>query len=274
MKMEFDKFSGAKNIFLIGEKQNLTEDSLKKITKKICDPFDGFFADGAVFMETLGPNEFKWHFYNSDGSSAEMCGNAVRCAHRFIKNKNPQADTVTIHTLSGKIISRFQNDLFYVQMTKPSPQRVQDLSFGIFDPPFELIEFKSVASTEAYFVDTGVPHLVIEIHRWEEALKLKEMWLFLRKHRHFSKGTNVTLVQIQSPNSVKAISFERGVDDFTQACGTGAVAAALYVESKTNQKQITVTMPGGSLSVDTSKESPILSGQAITVGHVIIELEG
>tara|TARA_B110001454_G_scaffold219198_1_gene251484 strand:- start:55232 stop:56068 length:837 start_codon:yes stop_codon:yes gene_type:complete len=272
MKMEFEKISGAKNIFLFTQKTALNAEAQQRLIKKVCDPYEGFFADGVVFMEQLNGSEFKWHFFNSDGSSAEMCGNAARCAHKFIQLKYGNLESVSIQTLSGKITSTFKNNLFHVQMTTPNRTSELKMDVSFFESEVDFTAFKKVASADVYFADTGVPHLVIPVSQWDEALKLKATWLFLRKHKHFEKGTNVTLVQNQNDGSTKAISFERGVDDFTQACGTGATAAALYVKHKENKKLVTIAMPGGQLRVDLNQDSPVLIGEAVDIGQVIVNI--
>ncbi|MBL7544567.1 MAG: diaminopimelate epimerase [Bdellovibrionaceae bacterium] len=274
MKIDFEKFSGAKNIFLIREKLNLSTDQLGSLTKKICDPYEGFFADGAVFLESLAPGEFKWHFFNSDGSGAEMCGNATRCAHAFVLKKISSAMTkISIQTGAGTITSESKNDFFHVQMSEPRQKLNLELTTAFFKSANDFEDFKKVASTSAYFVDTGVPHLVIVVNDWESALKLKSLWMFLRQHKFFVKGTNVTLIQPGKQAPTKAISFERGVDDFTQACGTGATAAALYVCDKLAQKNVTVVMPGGQLQVDFNGKTPTLIGSADYIGQVTTEFK-
>jgi len=272
MKIEFEKISGAKNIFLFTKKLSLDLETQLKLIKKVCDPYEGFFADGVVFMEQLKDSEFKWYFFNSDGSGAEMCGNAARCAHKFIQMKYASLDSVSIQTLSGKVTSTFKNDHFYVNMTVPSRASELLLGASFFESELDFAAFKKAASTSAYFADTGVPHLIIPVSNWDEALKLKATWLFLRKHKHFEKGTNVTLVQVQKDGTTKAISFERGVDNFTQACGTGATAAALYIKHKENKKLVTIVMPGGTLKVDLNQDSPVLIGEAVDIGQVIVNI--
>lgn len=270
MKIEFEKISGAKNTFLLAKKIDLAPDEQLKLVKKICDPYEGFFADGVVFLEQIKDSEFKWHFFNSDGSSAEMCGNAVRCAHKYIQLKYGVFHSVIIHTLSGQVTSVFKNNLFHVQMPLPDRQSELMLDESFFDSELSFVAFKKVASPNVCFIDTGVPHLVIPVGDWENALKLKSTWLFIRKHKHFENGTNVTLVQTVKDGTVKAISFERGVDDFTQACGTGATAAAIYLKNNENRKLVTIVMPGGRLKVDLSHEFPVLIGEAIDIGQVIV----
>jgi diaminopimelate epimerase len=272
MKMEFTKFSGAKNLFLIAKKTELSTINLEKLVKTLCDPYEGFFADGIVFVENISGTEFKWYFYNSDGSSAEMCGNAARCAHSFIKSNFPGAmDSISLQTLSGKIYSKFKEGFFHVQMTPPKSKTDINLDAKFFDSGLDFETFKDIADPQALFVDTGVPHLVITISNWEKAMRQLPMWLFLRKHPYFAKGTNVTLTQKQKDGTIKAVTFERGVDGFTQACGTGATAAAIYIYQKEKTKLVSISMPGGNLKIDLTNESPILIGQADAIGQVIID---
>ncbi len=276
MKTEFHKISGAKNIFLVRDKLAFKPQSVPELVKKICDPFEGFCADGVVFVEpvNISKAEFTWDFYNSDGSGAEMCGNAVRCVHSYIiKKYQPKSATISIVTGSGLVISSYKDDFYFVQM--PIPKEASDLylTSEFFNQSSLFREFENVSHGKAYFVDTGVPHLVITVHDWERALSLSPVWLFLRNHSYFKKGTNVTLVQSQKNGSAVAVSFERGVDDFTQACGTGAVAAALFVGHNENIKSITITMPGGELKVNLAESHPILIGQAVEIGQVIVDLK-
>ena len=270
MKVEFEKISGAKNIFLFSKKTEMSAADQIELVKKICDPYEGFYADGVVFIEHLSGADYKWYFYNSDGSSAEMCGNAVRCAHRFIQSKFSGGEMVSIQTLSGKVTSVYKDQKFHVQMTTPKEQNELKLNSSFFKSESDFEVFKTVALVDSYFVDTGVPHLVIPVTDWAAAQTLKTVWLYLRNHSHFAKGTNVTLVQNQNDGVTKAISFERGVDDFTQACGTGATAAAMYIKHRENKKMVTVAMPGGLLKVDLTQDNPILIGDAVDIGQVII----
>lgn len=277
MKTEFQKISGAKNIFLVREKlanrESLNTEDVVAIVTKVCDPFEGFCADGVVFVEPKSETEYNWEFYNSDGSSAEMCGNAVRCTHRFIqKHFSPKSETIAINTLSGKVTSTFKEGLYSVQMPVPKDKNELFLTSEFFNNASLFRDFENVSNGAAYFVDTGVPHLVIGVEDWEAALELLPVWSFLRHHHYFKKGTNVTLVQSQKFGSALAASFERGVDDFTQACGTGAVAAAIYIQQIEKLKKITIMMPGGDLIVDLSGSAPILIGQTVDVGQVIVDL--
>lgn len=274
MELKFQKISGAKNTFLIRGPLEHKPQSMASFVKKICDPFDGFCADGVVFVEPLSDAEYRWDFYNSDGSSAEMCGNAIRCAHEYIQQKFfPKTKAIMMNTVSGKVMSTYKDGFFYVQMPLPKEKNELFLTSEFFNNASLFREFENVSNGNAYFVDTGVPHLVIAIQEWAKALEQRAVWQFLRNHDYFRKGTNVTLVQSQKNGNALAITFERGVDDFTQACGTGAVAAAIYLSVLENLKIISLAMPGGNLRVDLTGSEPILIGQVIDVGHVIVEIK-
>lgn len=272
--MVLEKYSGAKNVFLICESAKLDEPALKRLAKQVCDPYRGFFADGAVFVEPLGGNNFKWNFFNSDGSSAEMCGNAVRCVHAFIKKKvSSDLNSISLQTLSGTVFSEFKEDSFHVRLNPPSKTNDLVLAREFFSSNESYGEFGSAASYEVFFADTGVPHVVVPVNNWDKAIGLTSTWLFIRNHPYFSKGTNVTLVQSQANGTAKAISFERGVDNFTQACGTGAVAAGIFIGKSEKLKFVSILMPGGDLKVDLTSASPILIGQAQYVGSVTTEFK-
>lgn len=274
MKLDLTKYSGAKNVFLIRNKPDWSVEKMKTFTQSICDPYSGFFADGAVFLEQLKDSEFKWHFYNSDGSSAEMCGNAVRCVHAYIKDHiSDKMNVVTIQTLSGKITSEFKSGQYHVKMNPPVGLTELSITKSYFSNDEDSAAFDRVALADAVFVDTGVPHLVVNVKDWDHAMTKSAIWFYLRNHKQFSKGTNVTLVQSQKNGEVRAITFERGVDNFTQACGTGAVAAAIAIGKKENRKLINISMPGGKLIVDLNFESPILIGSASEVGSVSVEVK-
>lgn len=252
MKIRSQLISGAGNTFHITmtENDSLTAAAMKSIAREIChrQPADGFIflkGDAAGFY---GEN-FKWSFYNNDGSDAEMCGNATRCVGLYIKNflKSP-LDKWQLQTVAGNITIRFVEDEIY-KITMTAIQ-----------------EYKSALG---FFCDTGVPHLVIESAEIATVIEQKENARKLRNHADFlPRGTNVTYVQLGSDEKkAKAVSYERGVEDFTAACGTGAVAAAFYNLTKRGVKQTQVEMPGGTLMMDLSDLSkPEMTGPAVLLG--------
>lgn len=213
-------------------------------------------ADGIIFLEKKNEAEFTWQFFNNDGSFAEMCGNATRCVGFYIKN-----------VLKGNLQK-------FILQTIAGPIQVEALSssqFKVTMTPFKLLQ------TEPYFFcNTGVPHIVIPVSSIEDARSNKSKWSELRHSSLFGdRGTNVTLiVPSDKKDHMKAISFERGVEDFTMACGTGAAAVALYNLVQNKIDQTSIEMPGGTIKMDLSDEKhPQMSGGAELLGEFNYEIE-
>lgn len=195
---------------------------------------------------------YDWEFFNSDGSIAEMCGNASRCVGSLVweKTLNKELKIVKVNSKAGPfLVKKLSKQLFTTEMPKPV-QFIKKLSFG-------------------FFVDSGVPHLVVKSKPDADlALKLRS------DKTEFPQGTNVTFIEFDkdlnhsNSKKINAVTFERGVDDFTQACGTGACAAAfVYLKEYNhvlNDLNVDVQMPGGILQVqfDSLQSAPNLTGEA------------
>lgn len=244
--------SGAGNTFHIF--YGLDHMSSADLVKKICQQNP---ADGVVFLKTEDENQstYSWDFYNNDGSLAEMCGNATRCVGYYVEHILARRETkMNLKTTAGLIqIQRLGHDQYQVWMTQPT-----------------------ITSHEKLFVcNTGVPHVVIEISQKDSFDQHKAEARALRKSSEFPQGTNVTLVQLTSDeNKIKAVSFERGVEDFTLACGTGAVAAALYMNVRYKKNKMNIEMPGGTLAVDTTNRlQPLMTGPAQHLKDCVYEFK-
>lgn len=244
--MEFFKLSGAGNdfIFLIEDSENfkkfssvLAQKELRReMAISLCKRDHNVGADGLVFLKNLSADRFQWDFYNADGSDAEMCGNAARCAGRLIFDRGLAEKTISLKTLAGEIICRDGED---ISVTMPPATRPEAKSFKI--------EGQEIAGT---FVNTGVPHFVLDPRQllsepvnfdkiYSGALSMSRL---LRNHIAFgSEGTNVTWAW--KSTKCFAVTFERGVEAFTKACGTGAVATGVVLQESH------VQMPGGELKV-------------------------
>lgn len=235
--------SGAGNTFIIFDliKNKLFVSNRSEMAKKICSSITGVGADGFVFIEKLKDFDFEWDFYNNDGSKAEACGNASRCVVKYFSDQY-QKTQIRFKTAAGVIQGEISNSVVSVQM----PQ----------------IQFSK--KENEIIINSGVPHLMIETHEIENLNNLKKSALQNRYPQSLNdKGANVTFVQIFE-DQIKSVTFERGVEDFTQACGTGAVAAAAYVYNIQNKSKSNydVQVPGGWLNIDFTKNQPILSGPA------------
>ncbi|HWU44693.1 MAG TPA: diaminopimelate epimerase [Bdellovibrio sp.] len=263
------KMSGAGNTFALidARKSSPWVDQEKKLegsradfAKKICDKVFGIATDGLLFIEDgAGGYDFHWDFYNSDGSTAEMCGNAARCATRFCHEVlSLSSNQVRFKTGAGIVSAKILEDgRICVRMPEAS----------ILNPKIELKTHSS--STETFsLVNTGVPHLVQKIHDMKTVGQLKEMARECRSHKDLGPaGANVTLYSGER-EKISAVTFERGVEDYTLACGTGAVAAAVVHSSQSGLKNIEVQMPGGAMTVQFVAEDshPLMTGEAIFIG--------
>ncbi len=256
MKISTHLISGAGNTFHIMNSnqnrqiENLSVEQKKKMTREICREKK---ADGFIFLSKK--TEYHWSFYNNDGSDAEMCGNATRCVGYYIKNvmQDPGSQW-PLKTTAGPItISCLSKETYQISMT----------------PIITLI------SKHGFFFDTGVPHLIQEIDIFENFIQQKDSAAQLRFHADFQpRGTNVTYVHfLKDLDQLQAVSYERGVENFTNACGTGAMAAAMFNLIKRGSVKTTVEMPGGTLMMDlTDIQKPQMTGPAVSLGKFDYEV--
>ncbi len=275
LPVQLTKMSGAGNTFILVDAsssnawKNFEEGSAlsrSELAQKICGPIFGLSTDGLLILEKAATGlDYSWDFYNSDGSMAEMCGNAARCAARFC----------------FEVIEKKQRRHFRF-MTKAGLIQADILANNgvrVHMPPVDLhipeIKLPLQASEESFFLtNTGVPHLVQKVHAISLAQQLKEMAREARSHPRLQpQGANVTFYAVENKSQINAITFERGVEDFTLACGTGAVAAGLvhalstYPDAK--ESLIEVMMPGGPLKVIfiSGQSRPFLEGPALFIGN-------
>jgi diaminopimelate epimerase len=178
-----------------------------------------------------GKADWAWDFYNSDGSTGEMCGNGARCFARFVQRQTGLNGDFTFETGAGVISAQFQGERVTVSLTTPANLRIGDQL--------------SLASGPAtiHSINTGVPHAVLYVENADQAMVL-ELGPEIRRHADFGpRGTNVNFVQVTGPNEIRVRTFERGVEGETLACGTGVTASALVssrVHGFTSPVRVTV----------------------------------
>lgn len=251
------KVNGADNTFLISLEKapfaGFSESKRSLWIRRVCSLRHGFGVDGILFLSKRSSTRFAWEFFNSDGSVAEMCGNAARCVGAIIDPA--KGEQVHLETLSGEILIR-RDELGLLQVgMRPVQVLKEELSISL-----------SGETWKGQLLDTGVPHFVLP---WDhEGPPSLDVSATLRRHLAMGpRGANVTWL-LPSESETAAVTFERGVEDFTPACGTGAVAAAAVVSAGAGGFW-TVRMPGGVLGVDLGGEVPWLSGPVEIVGEVI-----
>lgn len=205
-----------------------------------------FGVDGALFLSpTTFPQEFDWDFFNSDGSPAEMCGNAARCAGAFVDECFGSIVEAKFRTPAGIVTVRKQDNAWFAEL---SVARVLDS---------RLVLNLGGATFTGCWIDTGVPHFVIEVRSLDEISA--STCGGLRRHPSLgAPGANITLMKRTSATEAEAVTFERGVENFTASCGTGAVAVGWCLTAGRGSAQI--RMPGGRLSVNFDGVRPLLGG--------------
>lgn len=218
-----------------------------ELTRHICAATG---LDGAVFLAGTG-SDFEWDFYNSDGSDAEMCGNAARCVGEYVHRERKDGTfPLSLKTKAGVVVvDRDGDDDYVVEMPPLTGER--EMSLVVHRVPRDVL-----------FVSTGVPHIVMTSDHFE---KTRDLCRELRSHPDLGPaGANVTLVRPDG-DVLQAVTFERGVENFTAACGTGAVAASVWNRRKNGAQVSVIEMPGGPLRVDLTGARPRLAGPAAVI---------
>ena len=251
--MEFHKMNGAGNDFII--LNNLTEhipwDRFPAIARTLCHRHLSIGADGLMVVEkATGDCDFRMLFYNSDGSEGEMCGNGARCICRYGYEMGLSGEVQRVESPSGTVTGRRIDGRNYrVRLTDPT---VIDL-----DRTLE-VEGASYPCAYVELGTPGLPHLVVEIKDLEHKTMddLRRLGAALRSHPALPKGANVNFYQITGPDEVLELTFERGVEDFTYACGTGtgSMVLALTLRGLVSGEDVKVKVPGGLLRITVDRD--------------------
>jgi len=215
------KMSGSGNDFVcIDNRTGQVEAHLREMTvvefvRALCTPHVSLGADGVILIEPSSTVDFSWRFFNADGSEAEMCGNGGRCAARFAYLKGIAAAEMSFETRAGVIDAYVRGD--HVKIRLPLPHGWQ---WSLAIPLDDRI-------VTGHFANTGVPHVVVFTDD-VAACDVVNLGRAIRYHELFSPaGTNVDFVTMVDAHHLRVRTYERGVENETLACGTGAVASAL-----------------------------------------------
>jgi diaminopimelate epimerase len=215
----FVKMSGAGNDFIVVDNRSLSVNLAREQIANLCHRHFGIGADGLLAAEPPDQPEtdFRMRYYNADGGEAEMCGNGARCFARFVETW-PRQDKARVRflTQAGIIVGEYVDHEVRVNLTPPTDLKLnRKADFGWGE-----VEFHSV--------NTGVPHVVIEVPDVEVA-EVLALGRAVRHSKLFERGTNVNFVQVADDGSLVVRTYERGVEGETLACGTGVTAAALVM---------------------------------------------
>lgn len=250
--MECWHMSGAGNDFMVIDARGKQLD-FARLAAELCARTH---ADGFMAVDNSETADFKLHFYNSDGSRGEMCGNGSRCVCRFAYDKGIAGESMVVETDAGPVPGwRLAEEQYRVKLNNPG---VLDLG----------------RREDAAYVELGcpgVPHAVVEVPglAWDRAEDLRSRAVALRHDIAFPKGANVNFYTWLGPDTVRVMTYERGVEDYTLACGTGcgSTAVTLWAQGKLPGGRLTAENKGGTLVLtvggrDGQVETLLLEGPA------------
>lgn len=215
--IEFFKMSGSGNDFILIDNrgQALNVGNLIEFVRTVCERKVSVGADGLILIENSDHADFRWRFFNADGSEVDMCGNGGRCAARFACIKGIAGAKLSFETRAGIVDAEVRGEIVKLRLTDPHSIQV-DFSIRIDERPYEVS-----------FINTGVPHVVHYVNDLDR-FDVFSIGRAIRYHTDFQPGgTNANFLKIIDGHTMRVRTYERGVEDETLACGTGAVASAL-----------------------------------------------
>lgn len=235
MNLRFNKYQGAGNDFIIIDSARQGIRELKKNSvKMLCDRRFGIGADGVIILLPHKIHDFEMKYYNADGMLGSMCGNGGRCAVKAAAKSR---------YFKGNKTRFIAYDGFHKAILKKNG--LVSLSMN------EVKEIKR--DGEDYVLDTGSPHYVVVEDNLDTDYCRKMGSAIRHSHTYAEKGINVNFLRVDKDNKISIVTYERGVEDITLACGTGATASALVWarlhHKKAGDYHIQVHNPGGDLGV-------------------------
>lgn len=244
--------NGAGNDFIIlnNLEEHLPVDRLPQVARTLCERHLSIGADGLMVVDapTQG-GDYRMRFYNSDGSIGEMCGNGARCICRYGFENGLAGETQTVETTAGIVTGRrISPRLYRIRLNDPTTVRL--------DCPV-VVDGITYACSYVELGDPGIPHAVVLYANLRQAdeHELRELGRAIRWNKTFPKGANVNFYEIVGEDLLFERTFERGVEDFTYACGTGtgSVVTVLTLQGKVSGHGVQVDMTGGRLVIDAER---------------------
>ena len=260
--MRFTKMNGAGNDFILVENLHgeLTQQQLSKLARTLCDRRMSIGADGLMaIVPAKADADFGMLFFNCDGTLGEMCGNGARCICRYGYETGLAGETQTIETTAG-LVTGTRIDAKNYRIRLPDPVNLQYLALDV--------DGKKVGCMYLELGNPGIPHAVVQYPGLREADEqaLFEFGRKLRYHPAFPKGANVNFLEKTGENRFYERTWERGVEDFTYACGTGtgSLVAVLTLQGKVCGHHVRVDMTGGQLMIDAERKGSRITALYLT----------
>ena len=220
--IDFFKMSGSGNDFILidNRDKSLTVENIAEFVRTVCERKVSVGADGLIIIENSRRADFRWRFFNADGSEVDMCGNGARCAARFAYIRGIAKEKMSFETGAGIINAEVRGDVVKLKLTEPQAMKINILI---------MLEERPL---EVSFINTGVPHCVLFVNGLDR-YDVFNMGRKIRYHKEFQpEGTNANFMEVIDRHTIRIRTYERGVEDETLACGTGAVASALISSSR------------------------------------------
>ncbi len=237
--LKFYKYQATGNDFiLIDNRENIFDAKNKELIEHLCDRRFGIGADGLILIhnDTLYNSDFTMEYVNSDGNPSSMCGNGARCSVAFVRDLGIVKDVCTFQANDGQHSATISGSIVSVKM-------------------------KDVDKVELYdkhsFVDTGSPHHVALVRDLDRYSVYSRGQSISHGDLYGLSGSNVNFVEQEGPNRFNIRTYERGVEDETLSCGTGATAVALsmYALKKADSTTIDISVLGGDLQIEFKEDN-------------------
>ena len=236
----FAYMSGTGNDFIVSTYTGPTSEI--QIISLVAD--SDYDVDGVIFVESIDSQTVKMHYFNSDGTTAELCVNGVRCTAKYaFDNELTTGSIITVQAPVGNLIATIEDSV--VKVSAPTPTYV--------DKPINIEELSGIKA------EIGNPHFLVQVDE-VDSFDLESFSKKVVLSNTFLDGVNVEIYQIINDNFIKTRVFERGVGE-TDACGSGALClfSYLYSENKVSNPT-TILFPGGELDLEFKNEKLFLSG--------------
>lgn len=247
MSITFYKYQGTGNDFVIIDNRELLFDKRNlALVKKLCDRKFGIGADGLILIENHPSLDFDLIYFNLDGSQS-FCGNGSRCGVAFAKFLGIIEDATTFNAIDGVHEAKIKDNLVYLKMNDVTEVEVGE---------------------DYFFTNTGSPHYIKYVTDLDEVNIISDAHKVRYNDRFKTEGTNVNFVEIED-EKVCMRTYERGVEDETLSCGTGATAVALATAIKHGAKSpINIKVVGGDLKISFDKTTDNSFSNIWLIGEV------
>lgn len=227
--MDFKKYQGTGNDFILIDNRNATYSFTKEQVARYCHRRFGIGADGLILIEKTEVYDFKMVYHNADGAEGSMCGNGGRCAVKFAYDLGIIGSSTTFLAVDG-------------------PHKAQVFKNG--NVRLTMIDVNHSKEEGGYYFNTGSPHLMVPVEKLSEINVYQEGKTIRNNDTWLPRGgVNVNFLEVQE-NGIAIRTYERGVEDETLSCGTGATACALFSHLQYGiPSPVKVNVLGGQLDI-------------------------